>query len=462
MINKVKTLFIGTSEFAVPIIKKLSELDFIDLVGIVTQPDKPVGRKQILTHPPVKEAAYSLKLKAEVFQPTKLKNDSQIILNETDPELIIVASYGQMIPDNMLNYPKYKCLNIHGSLLPDLRGATPVPVAILKGYKKTGTTIQVMEKELDAGDIVAQREETIREDDTTESLKQRLSIISCNLLEEILPVWFDGKIKAIQQDEKKVTFCSQKDIAKENAELLPSDSAVEVDRKVRAFYPWPIAWAKLKSEEADKLTNGIEVNEKFSGKIIKIYKTKVLNDAYLNKKDLKLFKFGKRLMMRCDMGWVEILECQIEGKQRMTGKDAMFLAIDKAESARGIVIHDNKVLLIYRKKFGQEYYISPGGAVGVNEKTEDTVIREIKEETNIDVTVTGIAYEYVDERNGFEYKHTCYLCKATGNVDDLRILGEETQYAKDVNYYEPVWIPLGEVTKLPVTEELKEYIEENF
>ncbi len=462
MTKKVRTLFIGTSEFAVPILKKLTELDFIKLVGIVTQPDKPVGRKQTLTPPPVKESAYSLKFKAEVFQPTKLKNNSQTILDETNPELIIVASYGQMIPDDMLNYPKYKCLNIHGSLLPDLRGATPVPIAILKGYEKTGTTIQVMEKELDAGDIVAQREEIIREDDTTESLKLRLSEISCELLEEILPKWFAGEIEAKKQDEGKATFCSQKDIAKENAELLPSDSAVEVDRKVRAFYPWPIAWAKLKSEEANKLTNGIEVNEKFSGKILKIYKTKVLNNSYPHKKDLKLFRFGKRLMMRCDTGWAEVLECQVEGKQKMTGKEALFLAIDKAESARGIVIHDNKVLLIYRKKFGKEYYISPGGAVGVNEKPEDTVIREIKEETNVDVKVKGVAYEYIDKTNGFDYRHICYLCEPSGETDELKILGEETQYAKDENYYEPVWIPLDEATKLPITKELKEYIEENF
>src|SRR5688572_22105459 len=149
----IKALFIGTSDFAVPILEKLITSKKVDLAGVVTQPDRPVGRKQILTPPDVKKYLIENSIDVPVFQPEKLGLDAEEILNKTKPELIIVASYGQFIPKIMLNYPKYKCLNIHASLLPDLRGAVPMPMAILKGYEKTGVTLQVMVEGMDEGDI---------------------------------------------------------------------------------------------------------------------------------------------------------------------------------------------------------------------------------------------------------------------------------------------------------------------
>lgn len=317
--KKTKTLFIGTSEFAVPILEKLSRLENIDIAGIVTQPDRPAGRHQSeLVPPTVKAFAISKKLKAEIFQPEKLKTEAKNILEKTKPELVITASYAQMIPKIMLDYPKLKALNVHASLLPELRGAVPVPMAILQGEKKTGVTIQIMAEKLDEGPIIDQKEIRIDPEETAGTLTDKLSKLAADQLENILPKWIGGKIKPKKQDNSKATYCFQKDISKEKAMLLGTDSAIEIDRKVRAFNPWPIAWAYLREASAG-----------FAGKRIKIFKVKILNKTHLSKKNLKFFRHNKSLILRADTGWLEVLECQVEGKNIMSGKDALFLANDK-------------------------------------------------------------------------------------------------------------------------------------
>jgi len=331
--EKIRTLFIGTSDFAVPILQKLTELDFVELVGVVTQPDKSVGRHQRELEPsPVKKWVIGnaeQKKNVKLFQPEKLRDMAEEILNESKPELIIVASYGQMVPRIMLDQPKFKCLNVHVSLLPDLRGAVPMPMAILKGYKKTGVSIPIMTEKLDDGDLIGQSEIELALNETTESLTIKSSRAGAELLVEVLPKWFAGEIKPEPQDDSKATYCSREDISKEKAQLAKTDSAIEIDRKVRAFYPWPVAWAFLRSPEDNKQKNGIEADEKFKGKRLKIFKVKILDEQEPGKKNLKLFKDKNRLILRADIGWVEILECQLEGKSRMTGKDAVFLAKDK-------------------------------------------------------------------------------------------------------------------------------------
>ncbi len=307
--EKIRTLFIGTSSFAVPTLKALSEADFIDLVGVVTQPDKPFGRDQKLTPPPVKDEARKLNLNIPIFQPEKLRAQSQEILEKTNPELIIVASYGQMVPANMIHFPKYKCLNIHCSILPDLRGAVPMPMAILKGYKKTGVSIPVMTEGLDDGDIVALVEEEIRFDETTESLTERLSEIGAKKLIEILPEWTEGKITPIPQDESKVTHTTADDISKDKAEVDWNKSAEEVDRMVRAFYPWPVAWSWVN----------------FNGqKRFKIYKA-TLSDFESDKKPGEFFKKDKNLFVQTGKGSLELVEVQLEGKAKDDAKNYLYL-----------------------------------------------------------------------------------------------------------------------------------------
>lgn len=246
-VKKVKTLFIGSGIFAVEILKGILSAAGVELLGVITQPDKPAGRKHVLTPSPVANYIQGNTdlVALPVLYPVKLKDEAENIVGQFKPELVIVADYGQIIPDSIINYPKYKCLNVHGSLLPDLRGAVPIPMAILKGYEETGISIPIMTSKMDDGDIVAFQKEQIRADDTTESLKARLAVIGANLVVQVLPDWVNGNIKPIAQDESKATFTWQKDIAKEKAQILPDTSPELANRMVRAFYPWPVAWCNI-------------------------------------------------------------------------------------------------------------------------------------------------------------------------------------------------------------------------
>ncbi len=461
--RKVETLFIGTSEFSVFSLQKLAELDFIDLTGVVTQPDKAVGRHQSkLQAPPIKKWAMENLKDIEIFQPTKLKEEIDLILDKTKPELIIVASYAQMIPKRMLDYPKYKALNVHASLLPQLRGATPIQMAILKGLKETGVTLVIMTEKVDAGDIISQRKIRISPDDTSLSLQNKLGKLSEKLLSEDLPHWINGEITLKKQNSSKATYCYVKDVSKEKAKILSTDDAIVIDRKVRAFYPSPIAWSVLKSVHDHKKQEGIEADEKFKGKRFKIFKTKIVDDVWINKKGLKLFKYKSKLILRVDVGWLEILECQIEGKKRMKGRDYLFLATDNMMSVRGILVYKKKVLLIYREKMGNKYLVAPGGAVGVNESNKDALVREFREETGMDVEVQDpIAIEAISANldKNLKYRHVYYKVKLKGKFKNPVVNGEEKEYDKSQNYYKPMWFDIDEVLNYYDTQKIvKNYL----
>lgn len=338
--NKVKTLFIGTSEFAVPILQKLIELEYIDLVGVITQPDKPVGRKQLLTSPPIKQSIVQTPSNSplnkgetlKIFQPSSLKVDAENILNETKPELIIVASYGQFIPKVMLDYPKYKCLNIHGSLLPDLRGAVPIPMAILKGYEKTGVTLQIMAQGMDEGEILGFAECVLSDGETTGSLIEKLSILSAEYIEAVLPKWINGEIEPQRQDDSKATYCYIKDVSKEMAEIDWNKPAEEIERMVRAFNPAPIAWCKFPVYA--KATIGKQIPKK-----LQIYSSKLVGDQSFDPMtgDMtfdsaigEIIRKGKQLFVKCGDGkYLELLELQLEGKERRGSAEYLFLATKK-------------------------------------------------------------------------------------------------------------------------------------
>jgi len=313
--KRARTLFIGTSEFAVPILKELSETDFVDLTGIVTQPDKAVGRHHsIMQVSPVKKWVIENAVGVEISQPEKLKNAQQKILQKIDPELIIVASYGQMIPKDMIEFPKYKCLNVHVSLLPDLRGAVPMPMAILKGYKQTGVSIPIMTEKLDEGDIIAQAKVGISENETTESLTAKASKVGADLLVRILPDWISGKIEPTAQDDLKATYCYTGDIAKDKAEITYETDVVTAERMIRAFNPWPVAWAYIDHKGAQKR--------------LKIFKAKILAaDQKSESKNLQIRRDGKRLFLDLENGSLELLEIQLEGKERSNAKDYLFLSL---------------------------------------------------------------------------------------------------------------------------------------
>jgi methionyl-tRNA formyltransferase len=306
---KVRTLFLGSGAFAVKIFQRLQELEYIDLVGVVTQPDKPVGRKGELGATELGEFLKTIGYpESKILKPEKIKLESEAILAEFKPELVVVASYGQIIPSVMLETPKYKCLNIHGSILPELRGAVPVQMAILKGLEKTGVTLQVMSQGMDEGDIVGISEINISKNHTSETLMDDLSILGAELLEEVLPKYLDGSLKTIPQENEKATYCYKEDLSKEKAEITPEKSVIETDRMIRAFNPWPISWLKNKQ-----------------GKIVQIYAAKH-TDMMFTLPALTLIRYGKDLYLQLKDGSLLLEEVKLEGKNKMKSPDYLFLA----------------------------------------------------------------------------------------------------------------------------------------
>jgi len=323
--NKIHTIFFGAGNFAVKILENLLSqttpiFSLLDIVAIVTQPDKEAGRKKILTPPPVKKFVQSMNVSISLLQPVSLKTESAQILADFKPELIIVADYGQIIPNNIIDFPKYKCLNIHGSILPKYRGAVPAAMAILNGDKKTGVTIPVMAYKLDDGDVLGFREIDILDTDTTYSLRMRLADVGNELLNEILPKWIEGKITPVPQDATQASFTWERDLDKEKALINSSMPIDRVEKMVRAFSPWPITWANIKID--DKV------------KRLKIYKAQIVNSPGIASSGAispevhtvgEIFKHDKKLYLKFEDGILELQEIQLEGKKVLPGAEYLFL-----------------------------------------------------------------------------------------------------------------------------------------
>jgi methionyl-tRNA formyltransferase len=303
--NKVRTLFIGSGNFGIPTLEALSKLEFIDLVGILTQPDKPSGRKMEMTPTPIKEFSTKNLSSLPIRQPIKFKLEAEQLMDEFKPELIIVAAYGQIISQSVLDYPKYGALNLHGSLLPLLRGAVPVNMAILQGFKETGVTLQKMVFKMDAGDIVKSEKIKLGNGETCETLMGKLGQLASIIIIQNLKRYIDGEIQLIPQDESKATFCFKEDISKEKAEIKFSTDIVQAERMVCAFYPWPISWFKQ------------------GNKLVKIYKAKIHNST--SNSEFKLIKEGKSLILQLQNGSLELLELQLEGKKRDLSQNYLYL-----------------------------------------------------------------------------------------------------------------------------------------
>lgn len=253
----IKTIFMGTPEFAVPILDTL--IKNTEVVLVVTQPDKYVGRKKVLTYSPIKNLA--LKHHIPVFQPVRIKEDYETI-KQYQPDLIVTCAYGQIVPKEVLDIPKLGCINVHASLLPKYRGGAPIHHAIMNGDSKTGITIMYMDIGMDTGDMIAKREISIEKDDTLGSLSDKLSKLGASLLEEVLPSIIDGTNKREEQNSGDVTYA--KIIKREDEHLDFHKTALEVDRKVRALNPMPYANMLLNDEEI-KVIEGY-IGEKTGGK----------------------------------------------------------------------------------------------------------------------------------------------------------------------------------------------------
>jgi methionyl-tRNA formyltransferase len=229
--------FWGTSEFSVYILDSLKSKGFLPKL-IISTPDKPQGRK--LEIKPTLTKIWAEENKIPILQPARLDNEFYYQLQTTHYELFIVASYGKIIPDNFLNLPKHQTLNVHPSLLPKLRGPSPIETAILEDMKKTGVSIMRLDKEMDHGPIIAQVEYNVPEWPKKEELEKTLGDIGGELLANILPKWVSGEIKEIEQDHSKATFC--KKIEKQDAELDLAGNPYLNFRKVKAYSGWPNAF----------------------------------------------------------------------------------------------------------------------------------------------------------------------------------------------------------------------------
>lgn len=246
-------IFFGTSEFGAIVLQKLIQSGMGPLL-VVTAPDKPAGRKQNLTPPPVKLLAE--KYSTQVFQPEKIQN-SKFKIQNSKPDLIVLAAYGQIIPKEILEIPTYGALNVHPSLLPKYRGASPIQAAILNGEEKTGVTIMLMDEELDHGPILATRKFSNKiKKITYQELHDELANVGADLLIETIPKWVSGEIKSQEQDHTKATYTKR--ITKEDGRIDWSKPAVYIERQVRAFSPWPGAFTFWKGKRVKILKAHVE------------------------------------------------------------------------------------------------------------------------------------------------------------------------------------------------------------
>lgn len=231
-----RIVFMGTPDFSVPILQELIDQNY-NIVLAVTQPDRPKGRKKVITPPPVKTKAIEYDI--PVFQPEKLTTAYEKIL-DYKPDLIITAAYGQLLPTALLDAPSFGCINVHASLLPELRGGAPIHYALLQGKKETGVTIMYMVDKLDAGDILAQCQIPIANDDHVGSLHDKLSKLGASLLIDTLPKLFNNELTPVKQDEDAATIA--RNIKRDEERLQFAQTNEEVYNHVRGLHPWPVAF----------------------------------------------------------------------------------------------------------------------------------------------------------------------------------------------------------------------------
>ena len=240
-VKDLKVVFMGTPDFALNVLQVL--IDNCNVIGVVSQPDKLVGRKKILTKTPIKVLAE--KYNIPVFQPKKIREEYQYII-DLNPDIIVTCAYGQIIPKVLLDYPKYKCINVHASLLPKLRGGAPIHKAIIDGYEETGVTIMYMDEKMDSGDIISQKKIEIKDTDTVGILWDKLSVMGAELLLKTLPDIINNNLNRINQNEDEVSYAYN--IKREEEKIDFSKSTKEVFNRIRGLNPYPGAYAKLNNK----------------------------------------------------------------------------------------------------------------------------------------------------------------------------------------------------------------------
>jgi methionyl-tRNA formyltransferase len=255
-----KIVFMGTPDFAVPVLRQVIN-DGFEVIAVVTQPDRPVGRKKVMTPPPVKVEAE--KQGIPVYQPEKIREKDELEkVLALKPDLVITAAFGQILPKELLDAPTHGCINVHASLLPELRGGAPIHYAILQGKEKTGITIMYMAEKLDAGDIITQVEVPITEEDNVGTLHDKLSTAGARLLSETLPPLLEGKLTATPQDETLATFAPN--IKREQEKIDWTKTGEEIYNHIRGLNPWPVSFTTLDGKVL-KIWNEEKISDKAGG-----------------------------------------------------------------------------------------------------------------------------------------------------------------------------------------------------
>ena len=296
----MRILFMGTPDFALFSLRALVEAGE-DVVGVVTQPDKPKGRGYTLTPPPVK--VYAEERGLPVYQPNTLRGDEfAALLASVDPELIVVVAYGKILPQNVLEYPKYGCINVHGSLLPKYRGAAPMQRAIMEGKRETGVTTMMMDVGLDTGDMLLVGKIEICEHDNFETVHDKLGACGAETLLRTLDALKDGTLIRVPQDGTLATYAAK--IEKSDCVIDFSRSAREVHDQIRGLSPIPLAFTYTPD-----------------GKMLKVIATEVAQESYSNRAGEVVSIADGKITVACGTGAVNLLTVLPEGKKRMSAAD---------------------------------------------------------------------------------------------------------------------------------------------
>jgi methionyl-tRNA formyltransferase len=303
MNNKIKTIFIGTPDFAIPSFQSLIKDERFDIVACFTQPDKAVGRSGKIQETPIKILAK--KNNIPIYQPKKISNYPSYSDNNNFPisnvDLIVVVAYSQIIPEKILDIPKYGCINVHGSLLPKYRGSSCIQASILNGDKKSGVTIMKMDTKMDTGDILNQEVIILNKKETTESLFQKVSKLGAELLPDTISNYIEGKIYPEKQDDSLSSIV--KKTTKEDGKIDWKKDADYIEKQIRAMTSWPGAWTRI------------------NGKFLKILEADIYEINHKNKIIGQIFSENKKLYIKCGKNTIEVKKIQLEGKKPLNSKD---------------------------------------------------------------------------------------------------------------------------------------------
>lgn len=299
----MKIVFMGTPDFAVPSLRKLIEVPGFQVVGVITQPDRPKGRGNKITPPPVKTAAAEAGV--EVFQPQTVNSEEAYLkLKEWDPEVIVVVAFGQILKSKVLEFPPLGCINVHGSLLPKYRGAAPIHWAVIRGEKTTGITTMFMDTGLDTGDIILQEELAIGPLETTGELHDRLAVLGAEVLLSTLRLFGSRSVPRQKQDESEATYAPS--LTKEDELIDWSRNAVDIVNHIRGMNPWPVTYTRLR------------------GKILKIWRAQASASNEKKEKGVpgEVLNAGEQgIIVQAGSGQVAVSELQLQNRPKMSAED---------------------------------------------------------------------------------------------------------------------------------------------